>query len=259
MRRRLVALLLASQLASGSAAAAALPIPGFPDPVEIALLAKIVRELEKAYGVLKSVNKFVRDFRDLTQVMYPKESLNQLKMLFRNVNSLMDEIEKMSCGWRFAPRVEPLRLGLLRKGPLCRTEYQRVVGAPLPGPDADLVELRQWNAVRRLNTVASTIEASRAWTTAANSYGGLTRAGGTSPGRALRYTAALSALNLMQEVRGNTHEAELLSAAQEELDMEMREDFRRQNYADELTRWTIASKDVLAGQSLARDLMGVGR
>lgn len=255
MRKRLLAVGLIALLVVPTASASIIPIP---DPVELALLADIFAALKKAYDILGQINDYVREFRDLMQQMYPKESLDQLKMLFRNVNSILDEIEKLACDWRFSPRIEPLRLGLLRKGPLCKSQYQDLVGRPLPGIDADLLELRQWSAVRRLNTVASTFEASRDWTAAANGFGNLTRAGSTSPGRALRYLAALAALGLMQEVRANTHEAELLSAAQEELDMEMREDLRRQIYADQLTRWVIASEDVLRGQSLARELSGSG-
>lgn len=254
MRKRLLCVLLVLVAMVTPAAAQ------IPDPVEIALLAEIYRALVEVYRILDQINGFVQDFRDLQQTMFPREALDELKMLFRSVNSVTEEIEKMSCAWRFSPRVDGLRLGLLRKGPLCRSEYQRLVGRLVPGIDSDLAEMRQWNAVRRLNTVASTFEASRDWTAAANRYGAITRAGGTSPGRAIRYLGALAALELQQEVRANTQEAELLSAAQEELDAEMREDLRRQNHADQLTRWVIASEDVLRRQSLARDLLaGSGR
>ena len=257
MRKKVLAAVLAAVLLFGPG------IPGasgaiIPDPFELILLARIQAALVQAYQFLRDINATVQEFRDLMAQMYPQEALDQLRMLFRNVNSIQEEIEKLSCDWRFTPRVEALRLGLLRKGPLCRSEYQRFAGAPVPGLDADLAELRQWNAVRRLNTVASTIEASKNWAAAANRYGSLTRTGGTSPGRALRYLGALEALNLMQEVRANTHEAELLSAAQEELDAQMREDWRRQNYAHQLTRFAIGSA-AAAGRSLAQDLSEVRR
>src|SRR5215217_4712918 len=115
-----------------------------PDPFELALLAEIHKALLDAYALLRQINGYVEDFRDLQQLMYPREVLDQLKMLFRNVDSILDEIERMSCDWRFSPRVDGLRLGLLRKGPLCRDQYRNLVGAPVPGIDADLTELRQW-------------------------------------------------------------------------------------------------------------------
>jgi hypothetical protein len=93
--------------------------------------------------------------------------------------------------------------------------------------------------------VASTIDASDQWTQAAITYGNRARAANTSPGLALRYTASLSALGLQQEVVSGKHEAELLSAAQEDLDAEMRKDWLDQNYAMNVTEWTGAAVDQL--------------
>ncbi len=251
--KRLGMALLLVVIAAGQATAQ------IPDPGKIALLVKIVEALHKANAFLKSVNEKVREFWDLQALMHPYTVLEPIRTLFRQVASIEEEIEQLACGWRFTPRVEALQLGLLKKRPLCKGVYQDLFGIPVPGIDADLAELRQWNSVRRLNTVATTFSASRAWNQAAGRYGAMTRAAGTSPGRAMRYLGALEALQLQQAVWENTQEAELLSAAQDELDYVLREDWRRRNYAAQLNEWVIASKDILARQSLAQSLTGGAR
>src|SRR5262245_49490360 len=76
-----------------------------PDPFELALLAEIHKALMDAYALLEKINGYVQDFRDLQQLMYPREVLDELQMLFRSVDSIAGEVQKLSCGWRFSPRV----------------------------------------------------------------------------------------------------------------------------------------------------------
>src|SRR5262249_47055612 len=151
----LVAAVLLAALVAGPARDAAAQIP-IPDPVKLALLAKIIAALEEANRFLARVNGSVREFRDLQALMFPDRVLDAIQTFFRPVSSILQEIDQLACGWRFAPRVELVRLGLLKRGALCRREYQGLFGAPVPGLDADLAELRQWSAVRRMNTVATT-------------------------------------------------------------------------------------------------------
>jgi hypothetical protein len=241
----------ATLAAALTVALAVLPSSAFavvPDPVEIAFLSEIARAVAEVYKVMRDANKQIRDFRNLQAQMFPRDTLASIQTLFRSVRSLQDELEQVGCKWKFSPRVERIRLGLLRRGPLCRPEYEGMFGVPVPGVDADLVQARQYAAVRRMNVVATTVGASKQWTDAADSYAGRTRAANVSAGRAIRYIGALSALELQQAVRQNVHEAELLSAAQEDLDATMRKDWRSQNYAEQSTRWAISAFELLGRQ-----------
>jgi hypothetical protein len=246
--RSTAAVLFAALLAVTSpqpATAGFLGIAPGPDPVEIALLAKIIAACDKVYVVLHGINQRVEQFRNLQSLMFPQTALMQIETLFRNVASIKQEFENLACGWKFSPRIQALRLGLLRQGPLCRDEYENVFGRVLPSIDSDLKTMREWSSVRRMNSIASTIDASDQWSQAAAEYGSRARAANTSPGRALRYMAGLSALGLQQEVVAGKHEAELLSAAQEDLDAEMRKDWLDQNYAMNVAEWTGAAIDQL--------------
>ena len=254
-----VVLAMAVAVLAAGPARAQIPIP---NPVELALLADIVRALREAHEFLGRINRTAEEARRLMREMFPTEALQQIRTLFRSVRSIQKEIEQLACSWRFSPRVEGLRLGLLRKGPLCRDQYQGVFGAPLPGPDRDLEELQQWAANRRLNVVASTIEASEQWTTTAERLGAETRQGGGPGGpasylRSVRQLAAITALGLQQAVRQNTHEAELLSAAQEELDAERRELWHERNGAWHALQWFRGAGPVVGESSVARE-MGEG-
>lgn len=240
-------LLFAVWMAHGRADAAIVIDP--TGPAKVAQLVRIANELRKAFQTLQRINNEVTDFRNIQARMFPRETLASIQTLFRSVRSLQDEMENLTCNWRFSVRAERFRLGLLRRGSLCRDEYERMFGVNVPGLDAELMQVRQWAAVRRLNTIASTVEASKQWTAAADSYSGAAKAPNVSAGRAMRLAAGLSALGLQQDIRSNVHQAETLSAAQEELDMAMRKDWIEQTTSFELAKWSLDAAHQMNGST----------
>lgn len=240
-RKRVVGVLAAVMLLgvlSGRASA----IPGFPDPTDaakIALLMKIADRLHDAYKILANINARTKALRDRVEEMFPNNSLDEIRSVFANVRSIQDEITSMSCGWRFSPRTEALRLGLLKLGPLCKDQYQRAFGQPNPGLDQDLAEYRQWQGAIRMNVVKETIAGSEKWKEAADELGRLTRRAGStqdpdnpsSVGYSMRLLAVGEAQQLQLAARQNSTEAMRLSGIQEDLDAERREDWLRENAA----------------------------
>ena len=231
--RRIAPAVLCLTLVAGSASA-------FIDPTvfaRLALLAKIASTLHDVYLTLRKANESVQSVRNRLWRMFPSETLAEIRSVFQGVRSIQDEITTLSCGWRFSPRTERMRLGLLRLGPLCRGEYQALFGAPLPGLDQDLDEYRQWQGVIRLNQVRDAIAASRNWTESADWLGKEARAGGpvsdpnnpASVGYSMRLLAEAEAIQLQVAARTNALEAMRLAGLQEDLDGERHEDWLEKN------------------------------
>src|SRR5262245_39014651 len=133
LRVALVALVLV--VAAAPVRAAIIPDPF--GPAKIAALARIAAALDSTYRFLYRVNQATQSIRNRIDEMFPNETLDEIRSVFQQVRSIQDEIAGLACTWRFSPRVESLRKGLLKLGPLCRQEYQRAFGVPIPGVDAD--------------------------------------------------------------------------------------------------------------------------
>jgi len=208
-------------------------------PAKLLLLAEIAKRLHSVYQFLHEVNDATRQMRDRLDSMFPDETLNEIKAVFRDVRSIEEEIQGLSCSWRFSPRVDALRQGLLRTGPLCRDQYTLAFGPPLIGPDADLEEFRQWQGTLRWNVVADTMQASPAWRAEAETLAQEARHAGNahdpsspfSVGYSQRLLAVSEALRLQLDARQNAQEAARLAGLQEDLDRERREDWLQKNIA----------------------------
>ncbi len=214
---------------------------GFLDPTEpvrIGLLAEIAGALKQAYQTLREVNDTVWSVRDRLNTMFPWDALREIESDFREIRTIQQQITDLSCAWRFSPRTQILKDGLLGVGPLCRREYQAVFGVPPPSPDQDLAEFRQWQGVVRLNQVRDTLAASERWTEAANWLGREARRGydgdpdnPTSVGYSMRLFAESQALGLQMDARLNALEAMRLAGLQEDFDASRRDDWERNNAA----------------------------
>jgi hypothetical protein len=214
---------------------------GFLDPtapVRIVLLAEIADALKQAYQTLREVNDTVWRVRDRLDTMFPWGALHEIESDFREIRTIQQQLTDLSCSWRFSPRMQILKDGLLGVGPLCRREYQAVFGAPVLSPDQDLAEFQQWQGVVRLNQVRDTLAASEGWTEAANWLGREARRGydgnasnPTSVGYSMRLMGESQALGLQIEARLNALEAMRLAGLQEEFDTGRRVEWERKNSA----------------------------
>lgn len=252
--RRFVSASVIAVLVLGGAGSAV----AYVDPyaiARIALLAQIALTAVDIYKTVKSTNGASKALRDRMEEMFPDETRREIQSFFAQVRSVEDEMRALSCRWRFSVRVEGLRKGLLRQGPLCKKEYQAVFGEPLPGLDQDLKEYQQWQGVLRMNMVKETIEQNAKWTTAGDWLGREARAGGhandpnnpASVGWSMRLLAEAEAFQLQVAARDNSLEAVRLAGLQEDLDGARREEWQRGN--SQLQRLEQGSRQARLGPS----------
>jgi hypothetical protein len=226
-----------------------------PDPfglAKIAALTRIAAALDSTYRFLYRVNQATQSIRNRVDEMFPNETLDEIRSVFQQVRSIQDEVSGLACNWKFSPRVDGLRKGLLKLGPLCRREYQRAFGAPVPGVDADLDEYGQWQAALRWNVVADNMSVSRDWAEAAAELSREARRAGDpddpnnphSVGYSQRLLAVSEALRLQIAARENAQEATRLSGLQDDLDRERREDWQQSNLGLQAVLGTEQLKDL---------------
>jgi len=153
MKKSWLAALVALVLLMGSPGASA-------DPSNWGQLAQIVLWLERIDSTLRDINSLVDGVKEKLFIVYPDAALREIQAVFEPVDSIRDEVEKLSCSWRFTPRVDRLRLALYGGGSFCRNDWNLVFGPPTVTVDWDLEGYYDWSAVRRLNLVKSRNEKS---------------------------------------------------------------------------------------------------
>ena len=154
MRRRSLAVVVIGVLLFGSSGASA-------DPTNWPQLAQIIAWLEQIDRTLRDINRITEDIKGKLNLVYPLGSLRKIETFFDPVDSIKDEVEKLSCNWRFTPRVERLRFALFDKGSFCRSDWNLLYGPPTLTPSHDLESYYDWSAVRRLNLIKTRNEKSQ--------------------------------------------------------------------------------------------------
>jgi hypothetical protein len=223
MKRRYLAVLVILVLLLGPPSSSA-------DPASWAQLAQIIAWLGQIDQTLAQVNGLVEGIKTKLADVYPRDVLNQIKIVFEPVDSIKTEVEKLACNWRFTPRVEQLRLALFQGGSFCRRDWNALFGAPTITADWDLEHYYDWSAVRRMNLIRTRYEkgperaAQAAWLAHEATQGRdpLDETKPYSPGYSQRLSALAAAElgNVMIET-GDTQTAML------ELDQEALNDKRR--------------------------------
>jgi hypothetical protein len=244
MTKRGLAGILAIALLFGSSSASA-------DPSNWAHLGQILLWLERIDATLRDINELVDGVKEKLFVVYPEGALREIRAVFEPVDSIQTELGKLSCAWRFTPRVDRLRLALYAGGSFCRSDWNVVFGPPTLTTDWDLEGYYDFSAVRRLGLIRarnqkSAMRADEAhWlvTEALKGRNPLDPTEPYSPGYAQRLSALGAAQlgNLMVEM-GDTQTAML------ELDQEALNDRRRRRLLDHQT-----STLVYAGLTTLRD------
>lgn len=260
--RALVAGLLVGMLILGSPPRSEAGI--IPDPGEIAQLlelAKIIDALRKMYRFLHKINNEVRDVRKRLSLHFPLQALEEIRTIFQTARTIEDEIRDISCAWRFSARASTLKLALQGLGGFCRNEYQLLFGAPLPGPDQDLKEARQWAGTLRYRQAADQIGAAQDLADDAQEISWEARQAGnpddpTNP-YSVAYSTRLMALAEADSLKAaaslNGLAALDLEAVQEDLDTSRREDWQQDNAARLQLFWLTQYKDAaLVGAAGAR-------
>jgi hypothetical protein len=256
MRRRSLAVVVIGVQLFGSSGASA-------DPTNWPQLAQIIAWLEQIDRTLRDINRITEDIKGKLNLVYPLGSLRKIETFFDPVDSIKDEVEKLSCNWRFTPRVERLRLALFKGGSFCRSEWNQLFGGPAPTMDADLESYYDWSAVRRLNLIRTRNEkgprraSEAAWLAREAILGrdGWDYTKPYSPGYSQRLSALAAAElgNVMVET-GDTQTAML------ELDQEILNDRRRRRMLDHQAAWVtyvdIARRGEFGVQTTTTQLLG---
>ena len=216
MKKRVVALL---------ALVTVVAAPSFADTT--AELVRLLAEYQRALRVMRNISGVAEDIRTRVRDAWPDRALWPLEQYLEPVNSIRDEVSRLSCSWQFSVRMERLRLGLFDGKPFCRREWQAIFGRAPRTRTADLDEYYDWSAVRRLNAYSTHVTQNAKWSAQA---GWLTREAqrgtfnpgeDTGPEGRPGYAQRLSALgaaqlgNLMVET--GKLEAHQLDLAQERL------------------------------------------
>jgi hypothetical protein len=146
MKRRLVAATLVLALLMGAGISSA-------DPSNWGQLGRILLWLEHINSTLNRVNMLADDIKDRLSQAYPNAVVGQIDIFFEPVDSVLAEVEKLACDWRFTPRVEKLRTALFAGGSFCRKDWNAIFGPPTLTVDWDLEHFYDYSAVRRLNLI----------------------------------------------------------------------------------------------------------
>jgi hypothetical protein len=146
MGRRWLAGIVVAVLLLGSSGVSA-------DPGSWGQLAQIILWLERIDGTLKEINEMVDGVKSKLYVVYPGSVLRTIDTVFEPVDSIMREVDKLACDWRFTPRVDRLRLALFGGGSFCRSDWNVVFGPPSVTAGWDMESYYDWSAVRRLNLI----------------------------------------------------------------------------------------------------------
>lgn len=153
MRIRCCAVFVAALLLLGAQGVAA-------DPTNWGQLTQILVTLQRMNQTLSEINSLVDGVKQKLSIVYPDGALRTIATVFEPVDSIQREVRKLSCSWKFTPRVDRLRLALFGGRTFCRSDWNLVFGAPVAGAGSDLESYYDWSAVRRLNLVKTRNEKS---------------------------------------------------------------------------------------------------
>ena len=200
-------------------------------------LARLLAELQRVYAVVRNIHGVAEDINVRLRDVWPARALWPLQQYLEPVDSIRDEIRRLSCSWQFSPRMERLRLGLFQGQPFCRREWEGVFGRTPRTRTADLEEYYDWSSVRRLNGLASHVEQNQKWSAQAYWLTSEAQKGTFNPGEERGpdgrpgYAQRLAALGAAQ--LGNLMvEAGKLQAHQLDLAQERLNERRRRERAD---------------------------
>jgi hypothetical protein len=214
-----------------------LPTAGAAGPFETSLLAKIAATLVEVEKTLRETNDVVTQTKERLAEVYPPDVIRGIERAVLDVRSITEEVQSLSCAWKFSPRVLRLWQGLFAGQKLCRNEWISLFGSPPPSPLSDLDEFYDYQGTKRLNMVGTRVQRGESQDAFLNWLLGEAErgrnpdgSGPASPGYSQRLSAIGSAAlgNVLLE-EGDTRTAEL------ELRQERTNDLRyRKRLASEL-------------------------
>jgi len=127
-------------------------------------LLKILGTLERIHDVIRNVRGVTEDIRTKLSRVWPDRALRPILPCLEPGQAIRDEIQQLSCSWRFSVRMERIRLGLFEGQRFCKREWEAVFGAAPEGWAKDLEDYYDWAAVRRMNAIGTHVTQNEKWT-----------------------------------------------------------------------------------------------
>jgi hypothetical protein len=220
--RRVVLVAIAAVLMAVQARA----VPIYGDPITIYLLKVVARILSTIQQIELTAQRVIQARIDLVLSGYafPGSVMSDIREAIDHVQGIRNEVEALSCDWRFSARTGLLRDLYLRRFKLCRPSFQLVWGSGDTHWDQDLQELQDYVATLSANTISERVDAETSWRRV---FPGMDVATGLlrkSPGEAIRDEAvALAGAGVVAD-SNSTMASQSLLLAQLQREMERFED-----------------------------------
>lgn len=159
-RRTLAGVLLVALMASGARAT-----PILDDPYTIALLKIVANILSTIQQIELAAQAAIQWRIDdvVSGYAFPGAVFQEIRQALDEVKGIRDEVEGISCGWRFSVRTGLLRDLYLRPLKLCRPTFQFVWGSGEEHWDRDLQEVQDYVGTLTANMVSERTEAEGSW------------------------------------------------------------------------------------------------
>lgn len=223
---------------------AAIPIIG--DPYTIFLLKVVANILTTIQQVEFAAQSIIQGKIDLlvSGYAFPGAVVRDIREAIDQVKGIRNEVEAISCDWRFSPRTSLLRDLYLAPPKFCRPSFQFVWGSGQGHWDGDLQEMQDQVGTLTANMVSERVDAEVGWRRV---FPGLEKATGLlrkSPGEANRDEAvALAGAGVVADSNSAMASQSLL-LAQLEREMERFEERKGKDMA-ELIRLSVKGEEPL--------------
>lgn len=202
LRRAALAVAVSLALGLAPTGAAALPaaFPILDDPAVIAALNAVANALafinnklmKKQRQLHEAIDKIERNIAFPNWLGEQAGVFHPIRHVVEEVKGIRKEVDQLSCGWKFSPRVEPFWKMAFTNGRVCRDEVRTLWGSAEGLPDADLHELSQYSTALTANMLAERSAKADLWEKTFRDMAGTVSRGAMaekSPGQAARDTA----------------------------------------------------------------------
>lgn len=159
-RRTLAGAVLVALLATGARAT-----PIIDDPYTIYLLRIVTNILNTIQQIELAAQALIQQRIDavVSGYAFPGAVFQEIRQVINEVKGIREEVEGISCDWRFSTRTGLLRDMYLRPLKLCRPSFQLVWGSGEAHWDHDLQEVHDYVGTLTANMISERTQAEVGW------------------------------------------------------------------------------------------------
>ena len=152
----LLVLLLASRVEA---------LPFVDDPAVLKALAAVNDLLSSIERVELAIHLALeRKIRGVVgDLGFPEGLFAEIQQTLSLVKGIREELQELSCGFRFSTRTALLRDLYFDPRRLCRRDFEAIWGGPPSGPDSELAEMREYLGSLSQNLVTERVDAVTSW------------------------------------------------------------------------------------------------